>query len=71
AFAFASRSVSVYSVSFLFFSCPFLDASRLSLNLTQAVYLLLFFLFAFLAFRFSSCVWLFTRPRKNPSALYS
>ena len=60
-----SQCICLFCLYLIVFSCPFLDASRLSLNLTQADYLLLFFLFAFLAFRFSSYVWLFTRPAKT------
>ena len=60
-----SQCICLFCLYPIVFSCSFFDASRLSLNLTQAVYLLLFFLFAFLAFRFSSCVCLFTRPAKT------
>ena len=60
-----SQCICLFCLYSIVFSCSFFDASRLSLNLTQAVYLLLFFLFAFLAFRFSSCVWLFTLPAKT------
>ena len=73
-----SQCICLFCLYSIVFSCSFFDASRLSLNLTQAVYLLLFslsLLFSrFICFAFhwlrSFCS-LASAPRKNPSALYS